>query len=204
MEYIVFDVEATGLTNRDEVFQFSGLLLDEDLKLQKVISFYCYTQVPLHPTANRITGMNAEKIMQLSGGRFFEDYYYKFDIFRKKDIVWIGYNNSSYDQNIINSTLCNNGLPPHSFGNYVTSLNVQSGVHHFDLMRFLSARNQNRAKKLSVAQKDIGYSEQKLEAMYKKLLNLMNITSTVKEHNSLYDAMVTWLLLYKNRKAVGK
>ena len=29
MNYFLFDVESTGMTNKDEVIQFSGLLFDE-------------------------------------------------------------------------------------------------------------------------------------------------------------------------------
>lgn len=199
MEYIVFDTEDTGLSSHDEVFQFAGLLLNRDLRIQRIFNFYCYTQVPITEKARQITGMTQTHLMELSNGLYFEDYFYKLDIFRKKSLVWIAYN-TAFDTRMINGTLTRGGLPIYSFGNPINNLNVNSGIHTFDVMQLISATNNGIKKKLSVAQLDLGYSSEKLKAMYTKLAKLVNLDTSVMEHNALYDAMVTWCLLVKHKK----
>lgn len=199
MRYLVFDVEATGLGGTDEVFQFAGLLLGRNLQIKKGINFYCYAPVPIHPRAKQLTKMTSCKLMQLSDGKYFEDYYYSLDIFKEPDLTWIGYN-VSYDMGIINNTLRNNGLPTHCFGNSVANLTAESGVHNFDLLSFISSMNGGMKRPLSAMQQDLGYSVAKLEEMYQKLLKLLRMESTVRQHNALYDSMVTWLLLCKYKE----
>lgn len=199
MEFLVFDTETTGLSANDEVVQMAGLLLTPDLQLKKVINFYCYTQVPFNPKAKAVNGLSSAELMRRSRGKFFEDYYCSLDIFRKTDIVWIGYN-VQFDIGMINNTLENNGMPRHYFGKDITNLGVKSGIYQFDVLQMLSAMNGGTRIRLTNAAEKLAYSREQIDSMYSKLLRLINLNTGVKDHNALYDALITWLLVVEYRR----
>lgn len=199
MEFLVFDTETTGLSGRDEVVQMAGLLLSTDLRLKKVINFYCYTQVPFNRRASEVNKLSAKEVRLRSNGKFFEDYYCSLDIFRKTDLVWIGYN-TGFDTSAINNTLENNGMPRHYFGKDITNLNVGSGIYQFDVLQMLSAMNGGVRMRLTDVAKELDYTKEQLDSMYSKLLRMINLDTGIKEHNALYDVMITWLLVVRNRR----
>lgn len=192
MNYIVFDTETTGLGSTSEVIQFSGLLLDHNLKLSKLINFYCYTQEPIEAEAAKIHGLTASFLMKQSGGKTFEDYFFELAP-KEKDLIWVGYN-TKFDIAVINRTLEQNGLAKYDFGKPTALLNKKFGIYNFDLMPiFASPSGYNQ--RLSTVAKQLPYSEEKLASMYQKLLNLAGLQTDVTYHNAIYDALVTWLLL---------
>jgi hypothetical protein len=200
MNYAVFDCETTGVTQKDEVVQFSALLLDDEMKLQKVYNCFCYTQVPFNHEASTITGLTAEKVHELSGGKFFEDFYCASDLFQIPDLVWCGWN-GVFDKNAINNTLTHNGLDAHDFGQEIRRLGKTSGVYYFDVMKLYSSLNGiDYYEKLSACVRKMKYSQGKLDSMYQKLLRISGMDSSIKFHNALYDSMITWLYLAANRK----
>lgn len=201
MKVVVFDCETTGLRAKDEVVQFSALLLDESLRLERVYNFYCNTQVPFEPKASEITHLDADNIRILSNGKFFEDYYWVSELFKLKDVIWCGYN-VSFDIRKINSTLENNGLSPHNFGNKTVTLNKTDGTYYFDVMQLCRDIERNTYSiSLDQCVSKLPYSERQLTEMYLKLQRIANMQTTTKFHNSLWDSMVTWLYLakYKGR-----
>lgn len=199
MNYVVFDVETTGTGSKDEVVQFSALLLNEKLKLQKVYNCFCSTQVTMDPEAARITGLDAKLLRELSKGKFFEDFYCTSDLFKLKDVVWCGYN-VEFDIGKVNNTLTQNGLDAHDFGRETKRLNKNEGSYYFDVMKLYSvAKRIDYYESLSKSARSLSFSQEKLEAMYAKLLQITNCEFDSKYHNALYDSMITWLLLERNR-----
>lgn len=200
MNYTVFDVETTGLGGKAEVVQFSALLLNDDLKIQKVYNTYCYTQVAFQEEAAAVTGLDHEKLMKLSKGKFFEDFYCSSDLFKLKDNIWCGYN-GVFDKRIINNTLTQNGLQPHDFGTEIARFNKTSGVYYFDVMKLnCLVKKISYNEKLSQCAKALPYSQQKLDLMYAKLLKIVKSDTEITFHNALYDSMITWLYLDANRR----
>lgn len=199
MNYLVFDTETTGLSNSDEVIQFSGLLLNEQLKLKKLVNFYCYTAIPINPKASSVNRLTPKKLLKYSGGRTFEDYFLNCQDFHQPDLTWIGYN-VKFDIGKVNGTLTNNGLPAYDFGSGVVRLgSATEGRHYFDLMNSLAMKNKGIKQKLSVVAESLHYSQQQLDSMYSKFLQLAGHESNLKYHDSLYDSLITWLLLTENK-----
>lgn len=194
MNTFVFDTESTGLTSNDEVIQFSGLLLDDNLNLIRVVNFYCDTQVKIHPEASKVNGLTSDLVHKLSGGKFFEDYYCNEPIFKLKDMCWVGYN-IDFDTRMVNNTLRNNGLPVHNFGKRTTSLDKKEGIYCYDVMQVFAAKRHSHKVKLSVAAQELKFTQDSLDKMYQKLLHLAGEYVDLTFHNAIYDAMITWLLL---------
>lgn len=212
MSYFVFDTETTGIgagtvldkkgsvSVNDEVIQFAGLLLDESLRLKKVISFHCYTAVPIYPKAQAVNHLDHQKLMKYSGGRTFEDFFLNQSDLHSDDITWVGYN-VKFDMRIINNTLKQNGLDVYDFGTCIKTLRSRvKGRCYFDLLESLAMRNGGIRMKLVQAAKSLPYTEQQLNAMYGKLLQLTNNKSDLTFHDALYDSLVTWLLLVQNEE----
>lgn len=211
MNYFIFDTETTGIgagavldkksfSVGDEVIQFAGLLLDESLRLKKVISFHCYTAVPIHPEAQAVNHLDHQKLMKYSGGRTFEDFFLNQPDLHSKDLTWIGYN-VKFDIRVVNNTLKQNGLAEYDFGTCVKTL--RSGVegrHYFDLLELFAMKNSGIKIKLVQAARSLSYTEQQINTMYGKLLQLTNSKSDLTFHDALYDSLVTWLLLVQNKE----
>lgn len=199
MRYVVFDTETTGLGSTAEVIQFSALLLKENLQVERITDFYCYTQEEIDPKASAVHNLTPTFLMEKSGGKTFEDNFLNLDWIKFSDLIWVGYN-VSFDIRMVNNTLARNGLPKYDFGKNVVRIGNQSGRGYFDLMRFFAMLNNGYNRKLSVVAKTLPYSEEKLETLYKKFLFVAkNDASEATYHNSLYDAMITWLLLHSIR-----
>lgn len=220
MNYIVFDEETTGVGEKDEVVQFGCLILDENFQITRPISCYFQSHVPVNAEAAAKTHLSSEIAHELSGGMFFEDFYWESDIFKMTDVTWIGFN-PDFDIRLCNQTLNQNGLSSYDFGDEVARLNKKSGVHHFDVMKAcMAGMGLNYYPNLAQCGSKLSYSQSTLDGMYEKLIKIIdkldyaNKTETLSEkligisdngklasyHDALYDAMITWLLLYQNRK----
>ena len=212
MNYFIFDTETTGIgagavldkkksfSVGDEVIQFAGLLLDESLRLKKVISFHCYTAVPIHPEAQAVNHLDHQKLMKYSGGRTFEDFFLNQPDLHSKDLTWIGYN-VKFDIRVVNNTLKQNGLAEYDFGTCVKTLRSEvEGRHYFDLLELFAMKNSGIKIKLVQAARSLSYTEQQINTMYGKLLQLTNSKSDLTFHDALYDSLVTWLLLVQNKE----
>lgn len=86
MKYFLYDVETTGLTRRDEVIQLSGFLLNEDLRKEQIINFYCYTQVETNPEAQKVHGLDKKLLWELSGGKTFEEQIFQYDFLFNEEV----------------------------------------------------------------------------------------------------------------------
>ncbi len=200
MNYAVFDTESTSVGATAEVIQFSAVLLKENLQVERITNFYCYTQEPIDPQAAEIHHLTPEFLMEQSRGKTFEDNFLQLDWIYKADLIWVGYN-VGFDTRVVNNTLTRNGLPKYDFGKPVVRLSNQKGHRTFDLMRFYATLNNGYNRKLSVVAQSLPYSNEKLEALYKKFLTVVgsDISNPLTYHNALYDVMITWLLLYNIR-----
>lgn len=208
MKYFLYDVETTGLTRRDEVIQLSGFLLNEDLRKEQIINFYCYTQIETNPEAQKVHGLDKKLLWELSGGKTFEEQIFQYDfLFNEKDITFVGYN-ISFDNRMVNQTLKNNGYDAMDFGSKVNSLTKYEGRHNFDLMKPLSSMfNHGVRMKLSDAATRIKFkSTAEINKVYEVIFDnvgmpegfsdtLAKQTSVSKFHNSLYDSFIYWCLL---------
>jgi len=124
VRYVIFDVETTGLMKTDEVIQFGALVAGSDFRPEYPVNFYCYTQEPISPGAAKANGMNKKKLMELSGGKSFEDSWLELPFVKDggNDTIWVSYSSGGFDTRLINQTLSQNGLPRMKFGNRVIDL----------------------------------------------------------------------------------
>ena len=104
MKYLIMDTETTGLGSRDEVIQFSGILVNEEFKMSKLYNWYCETSVPITKEAAATHGLNANLLHVLSHGYTFEDNWLTMEeLLNTPDITFIGWN-VSFDIRLINQT----------------------------------------------------------------------------------------------------
>lgn len=136
MKYLIFDTETTGLHSQDEVIQFSGLILDNNLKLKRGYNWYCDTPHEINKDAAAVHGITKKMLHDLSGGKVFEDRWFTMlnGIDMTEGITFVGWN-VDFDKRLINQTLNNNGLDEFDFGRKVTTLRNSPDVYFFDLMK---------------------------------------------------------------------
>ena len=198
MQYAVFDVETTGLGIKDEVIQFSCILTDENFCALNYFNFYCYTQQELDVKASEITGINREDLWRLSEGKTFEDQFFKLkELVNNPNLVWVHYSTNGFDLRLVNQTLTNNGLDTFYFGKNCTRLDKQSGVWNFNICNALANfKYGGRPRRLSQAASELPYSEEEIIRVLESKCKGCGVNGY---HNALYDAFVTWLLLYQNK-----
>lgn len=194
MKYLIFDTETTGLHSQDEVIQFSGLILDNNLKLKRGYNWYCDTQHEINKDAAAVHGITKKMLHDLSGGKVFEDHWFTMlnGIDMTEGITFIGWN-VDFDKRLINQTLNNNGLDEFDFGRKVTTLRNSPDVYSFDLMKAVANLMVGRDRlKLEQALKMISMDETTLKKRYSRLAS--KFTNVVEKdfHNALYDTYVTY------------
>lgn len=196
MKYMIFDTETSGLEAKDEITQFAGFLVNDDLKLERLYNFYCYPLVDISDKVVSITGLNKALLMELSGGKFFEEQFHELQYLQTcKDLTWVGYN-VSFDTRMINQTLQNNGYEPFQFGRKVSLLNNQHGNYQFDVM-MACANLYNHGKRANLAKAVRTYcktEEQQIKAEYRRILEFAGIPMLGEYHNALFDAYSTFHL----------
>lgn len=207
MKYFIYDIETTGLGNRDEVVQFSGFLTDAHLAIEHMINFYCYTQVPLDPKAAAVNGLTAELLWKKSGGLSFEDQIsnHMLNILKLEDLTWVEYNTNGFDHRVINQTLRQNGVKTINFGKEIALPGKSSGIYTFNLLKGLQNFCFNgRIHKLRQAATTLPYSEVRINSMYTATCQQFGLEDNAGSfHDSSYDAFVTWLLFYVYKKRFG-
>lgn len=206
MMYLLLDCESTGLETKDETTQVSIMKTDENFVVKKVYSFYCSITSEFSAGAIEKTGINHNVLNKLSNGKFLEDYLQEYyELFSAPDVVYIGYN-VFYDLTLINNTLENNGYNRIDFGDEIAKLNVTSGRHYFDLMRFMSNMLWNGTNRnLEVATRLLGLTDEQLSKMFEKVLILCDQKRATKEktfHDAVYDNFCVLGLLSKFRKEI--
>ena len=218
-KYLILDVESTGTSSNDEVIQFSGFLLDEDLMIESLVNFYAFTVKPISPEAYRVHGISTEQLYKLSTydpgdgspvqrGCTFEQQLllHTSELLTIENLTYVCYSNSYFDFKMINQTLRLQGLPEINFGNKCTSIHElkEPGTHHFDVMSalrqigFFPGRQCNLTLATSLMEEEFGI---KVASLFRTLCQARNLSGNAKSHDALYDAFeLTYLFVkYFNR-----
>lgn len=197
-KYVVFDVETTGLTSRDEVIQFAGFILDENLHATSVVNFYSDTQAQISANAFNVHHLSKAKIHQLSEGKFFEDNWLSLiDELRQHQVVWVDWSRGCFDERLINQTLVNNGLPDYFHFPVETTREacLKNRISIFNLMSALCHKLGRSSLKLEAAANTLPYSKEQINRAYDIIFNIVpNCDSETRYHNALYDAFVTYII----------
>ena len=205
MKYLIMDTETTGLGSRDEVIQFSGILVNEEFKMSKLYNWYCETSVPITKEAAATHGLNANLLHVLSHGYTFEDNWLTMEeLLNTPDITFIGWN-VSFDIRLINQTLALNGLNTFDFGTKRKSLKYSNNRNVFDLMHFVAESMYGRARvALATATADTFVKNKDnrgiidVDEKFKIFAKATKNDPELSYHNSLYDTFVTYLLFMRN------
>lgn len=217
MNYVLFDVETTGLTSNDEIIQFAAVVLNsrDFSTIQRLEDFYCMSTIPIKKAAQSVHGISPGLLVQLSDKQFFEDRFLDFYEYYSKDTIWVNYSNTLFDFRMINQTLSNGGVDMVDFGTRVYDFSATSGLHHLDLMSLIAMKNKGtrRAYSLANALKDTpGFTQEGFDRLYNNFclrleqldknhcLNLPKLPVEYKKtyHNARYDAFAMWYLLKFN------
>lgn len=217
MNYVLFDVESTGLTSSDEIIQFAAIILNsrDFSTIQGIEDFYCLSTIPIKKAAQAVHGITPELLVELSNKQFFEDRFLNFYKRYSKDTIWVNYSNTLFDFRMINQTLDNGGARMLDFGTRVYDFSATSGLYHLDLMSLLALKNKGtrRAYSLANALKDTpGFTQEGFDKLYNNFcikleqinkshfLNLPNVPEKHRKtyHNARYDAFAMWYLLKFN------
>lgn len=206
MNYFIFDTETTGLTDKDEVIQLAGFLIDDQFRFKQFVHFYCNTNVFIHKDAQNAHGIDNKMLYHLSKGRTLEDHLEDYDFLRNpKDIVFMGYN-VKFDIGKVNGTLMNNGVMPIDFGRNVQAFPATSNGTNYNLcvMQTLTKMFGYKGwKKLQelVRLKLDKYSIKDLETKFDGFMKMCGCSDyfVKRYHNAAFDSFVTMLLVAEYR-----
>ena len=209
MYYVLFDVETTGLTSKDEIIQFSAFIFDKpDFKtLKNLVDFYCFTTIPIKKDAERIHGISPANLVKWSNKKFFEEQFLPLVRHLGPDVTWVNYSNTLFDIRMINQTLQNANLEPMNFGTRVYNFEATEGIHHLDLMTLMSNKLNGNSRAISLRNalaKTKGFNQQTFDIMYQNMNKKLaescpeNKELQKKYHCARYDAFAMWYLLMKN------
>lgn len=204
MQYVLFDVETTGLGKFDEVIQFCCFTFEDQFKVCKSMhDFYCMTTRPISPKALAVHNITAEKLRKLSDEKFFEEYFYELKKNFSKDCMFIYYSFSGFDMRLVNQTLQNQNLPAFNFGKKTDSLRPKTGIYNYDLQSAISSYlGKRRACRLEEAVRLV--SKDNVDTVKRRYLNFNKaITKTCDSdiqndqmfHNARFDVFCMWYLL---------
>lgn len=202
MDYCFYDVETTGIGRKDEVIQLAYILTDENLAIKKVFNSYCFSTRPINPDAEKVHGISRDLLLELSGGKFFEEIIRdNEEFFKSKDIIFTAYKDD-FDRRVINQTLSNNTNMRVEFGSRIATPESArtTGRHNLCSYRYLVATlNAGRSMRLTQMAKTHS-PEFNLERMYQGLCHKYNLQLTNnRPHDALYDSLAMWLLHWKVR-----
>lgn len=215
MYYFLFDTETTGLGSKDEVIQFSGLLLRDpvaedgqsssstNLVLMKFYNFYCNTTQVISDGAYQVHGIDKNALVQLSEGKTFEDNFYPFltslrktieadKTFNGNDVCWVAYN-VAFDKRLVNQTLVQNGLPAFNFGKNNALFSKTNGDSNVCLMNAITSLLGKR-RKLSevIAYFDL---ESQINKSFKVFADKCGIGDDISYHNAAYDVFASFVVM---------
>jgi DNA polymerase III epsilon subunit-like protein len=201
LKIVFYDTETTGLSDKDEVIQLSGLVTDMDLKIQSVFNTYCFTNVNISEEARRLHGIDRKTLLQLSKGRYLEEVLESIGVFKYPDAIYVAFNDS-FDRGKINGSLMNNGAPPINFGSTISTFDrkLQKGRYNLCALKLFSncLNNGTRWKLEMFLRKKAGVPFEDLERYYSVFRNKVNITSHKGNmHDALFDSFGIWWITSK-------
>jgi DNA polymerase III epsilon subunit-like protein len=210
MYYLLFDTETTGMGSKDEVIQFTGLLLRDldpeeleehrrlnkksaPIKMLKLYNFYCDTTRKIDSGAYKVHGIDKALLKELSEGHTFEDNFLSMINFLKgKDVCWIAYN-VAFDKRLINQTLSNNNLPKFNFGKNLALLSDVKGTSNFCLMRGVTGLSKKGERNLGTVANDI-YDDNTIRKLFEVFSKKAGIEQDIDYHNAIFDVFVSYLI----------
>lgn len=114
---LLYDVETTGQSKKDEVIQFAAILFNLDKgKPEGFVNRYCMTDKEIQREAMQIHGIDRKLLIRLSESKYFE-YWLENDLAYLKTIpyTFVAFN-ESFDHRMINQTLTLAGYEGLSMG----------------------------------------------------------------------------------------
>lgn len=215
MYFMIFDTETTGLSPKDEVIQFAGLLVRtttreekeamkaagkpvKELKMSKFYNFYCDTIKSINPDAAKIHGIDKKKLKELSQGYTFEDNFLPIiKELEEFNICWIAYN-VAFDKRIINQTLSNNGLPIFDFGKTKVTISDDNTTSNFCLMNAMTSLNTaGKRRKLAEVVDELGYTKEAIDKSFAIFAKQCGLDPKGSYHDATYDVFCTYLVFEK-------
>ena len=215
MVYVVLDTETTGLDENSSVIQLAYFVLNDKFELIDVKNYFCYSDKPLTPEIEELTGITNDKLKVWSKGYYLEEYLLDDPIFRNtSDVVFVGHN-IKFDTGVINQTLKFRKIEPIDFGRRTKKIpsnlngkpvqvctaeclsSVLGFQHYIKLQQMfnLAFYNKNSDK----IDKDVFYDKvlKSLDVIVKKFN--VDITGDLGFHNALFDVYITFLIFVKYR-----
>lgn len=203
MNYFVFDTETTGINKKtSQVIELGGFLLDEDFKIRKIAHFYCNIDEIIPAEAVEIHGIDNEKLMKLSKGKFFEDYIFSSSMkffTEPEDIIFVGYN-VDFDICMVNNSLLINGYDKLNFGNSVRNIPKTPGVYRLDMMKAVRGllKLPNYIRLSQAVTKATSHSVEELKKRFTQLCERRDLGIEPGFHGALFDAYCTAIILGEN------
>lgn len=207
LQYILFDVETTGLTKCDEVIQFSCIFLKDQFRsCNDLADFYCMTTQQISPKALEVHHITLNKLYTLSNGTFFEENFYKLAKQFEKDCTFVYFSNSNFDTRLVNQTLSNANLPCYQFGDRVSTLKPMKGRHCFDLQSAVARYYHVPGGRVSLRRAVDYVTDGHPELITQKYVNLNKKLEAIGKgcpenselfHNARFDTFCMWYILAK-------
>ena len=217
MRYIIYDTETTGVSKMyhklhlpcslkeqgSEVVQIGGLICDDTLTPIKAFCHYCdCLAADIPEDVKRVTGISMFEIRQYVPNIFLEDVLTSnLPEFFENDVIFCGYN-EPFDMAMVSQSI--RGLYPTFSTNGKIMFKIpNSGRWELDVLQYLPKR-----VKLVSFKKELTPVREEFHRQYAKSLDVFtNAPELFKEgwaheHNALYDAIETYLLL--KYKLLGK
>lgn len=207
MQYVLFDVETTGLSHFDEVIQFCCFITDEKFSsCTSMIDFYSMSTQHISPGAFQQHHISLDRLRILSNGLFFEEQFYEAAKKFEDDCIFVYYSPSNFDVRMVNQTLAHAHLPYYDFGTRVNTLAPQKGHHCFDLQTAVAKYYKIPGKKLRLAnavEKITNGNTDTVVRRYRnfnKTISLRNPRLSCPDaqlfHNARFDVFSMWYVLY--------
>ena len=208
MQYVLFDVETTGLSKYDEVIQFCCFIMDGQLhRCSNMVDFYSMSTQPITQGALQKHHVTLGRLRELSKGVFFEESFYKLAKTFERDCTFIYFSSSNFDTRLVNQTLQNANLPAYNFGDRINTLRSVEGHHCFDLQSAVSKYYGIPGGRVSlekavnlVTDRNVNLVTQRYKN-FNKVISAKNKELACSEellfHNARFDAFVLWYILHK-------
>lgn len=203
---ILFDVETTGLKSKDEVIQFSAVVLhqvDDKIKFKNVISFYCDTNIIIPEEVTKINGITNSMLKELSKGKYFEEQICNYPEIVSPSIptIFVSYG-IDFDIRLVNQTLTQNGYDRINFGRKTSTIpKGGDGIYNFCLLELCRQiyGNGTRLKLQTVMKYHVKTNI--LDSLYLKIRKEYNIkdTAIANFHDALYDTVACVAIFIHNR-----
>lgn len=210
MTYLCFDTETTGLVRRrgtlheacsiaengDEIIQIGGIVFDEFLEVHRAFCYYCDAMLPESSAdARAVHGIYLNDIRQKVPGMFFEEVAWKLiPEFFIDDVTYTGYN-IDFDMQMVAQSMRNFAFPFEKCTPVMGRL-FTSGRHTFDIMKYLPRKSRlvQFSRELTPARKRF-FKEYAGKLPLEVNIPELFISSWEHNHNALYDAIETYLLM---------